>query len=157
MDIATRAVVERVPFPARSRPFMNRVAPDGRTVWVQTLGTNMNVVLDVDTMAALASTVVGTDPETCAFQPDGPYVLIAHIQSNALAVLDRATGALVKMIDAGVNQANICFAEDGRTAFVASPSGNAVLIVDMVALEIVDRIPTSAAPMGLILLDPNAP
>lgn len=157
MDLLRREIVQRIPFPAGSEPFMLRVSPDGAVVWVQTQGTNENWVLDTTTMAVLAVAEAGVDPEQSAFQPGGPYGLIAHLLSNALVVLDQATGARLGEIQVGTSQGNVSFTPDGRTAFASSMGGNDVLVVDMARLAIVDRIPTVQGPQGLVLLDPASP
>ena len=136
---------------------MLRVSPDGRYLWVQTAGTDQNVVLDTVTMEALVTASAGHDPEQSAFQPGGPYALIAHLQSTALVVLNSATGAPVTSLELGRNQANICYTPDGATAFVTSPDGNEVLVIDMAELAVAGTIPTGAGPMGLVLLDPCSP
>jgi DNA-binding beta-propeller fold protein YncE len=154
VDLETMRIVHTVPFPAGSKPFMLRLTPDATRLWVQTSGTNENVILDAESLAVLGSTPVGLDPEQVAFQPGGPYALIAHLQSDALFVLDATTGAVVTTIECGATQANICYTPDGAFAFVASPSGDDVIVVDMARLAIVDRISTVAEPFGLVLLDP---
>lgn len=142
----------RVAFPAGSKPFMLRVAPDGRTVWVQTAGSNENVILDAESLATLASTPVGVDPETVAFQPGGPYALVAHLTATFLVVLDR-TGREVCRIELGATQGPLSFTPDGRRAFVSLNSAGEVAVIDMATLAEVGRIPVGERPMGLILLD----
>lgn len=132
---------------------MLRVSPDGHVVWVQTEGTNENVVLDVETMEQLKSVPAGVDPEQSAFQPGGPYGMIAHIASNALVVLDAGSGERVAEIELGESQGNICYSGDGSFAFVTSLGGNEVVIIDMRTLSVAGSIPTGAAPQGLVLLD----
>lgn len=154
MDLTSRTIVQRVPFPADSKPFMLRVSPDNQRVWVQTSGTNMNFVLDAATMDVLNAVPVGVDPEQSAFQPNGgPYGLIAHLSSTALFVLDSTTGDEVERIDFGTNQANICFTPDAATAFVTSPDADEVVVIDMATLAISARIPTGGAPSGIVLID----
>jgi YVTN family beta-propeller protein len=158
IDLERRTVVQRVAFPAGSKPFMLRVRPDGRVVWVQTSATAMNVVLDTESMEVVQSTPVGRDPEQSAFQPSGgPYGLIAHLASQALFVLDSNSGAVVTRIELGKSQGNICFSPDGATAFVTSPSGDEVVVVDMARLTVVGQIPTGMHPQGLVLLNPSLP
>jgi YVTN family beta-propeller protein len=158
IDLERRVVVQRVAFPAGSRPFMLRVRPDGRAVWVQTQATAMNVVLDAESMEIVQSAPVGRDPEQSAFQPDGgPYGLIAHLASNALFVLDSDSGDVVTRIELGESQGNICFSPDGTIAFVTSPSSNSVVVVDMAHLTVGGRIPTGMRPQGLVLLNPSLP
>jgi YVTN family beta-propeller protein len=153
VDLDALRIVRTVQFPGGSKPFMLRLTPDARRLWVQTSGTNENAILDAETLAVLGSTPVGLDPEQVAFQPGGPYALIAHLQSDALFVLDTATGAVVTTIACGATQANICYTPEGALAFVASPSGDDVIVVDMARLAIVDRISTVPQPFGLVLLD----
>jgi YVTN family beta-propeller protein len=158
IDLERRTVVQRVAFPPGSKPFMLRVRPDGRVLWVQTQATAMNVVLDAESMEVLQSVPVGKDPEQSAFQPGGgPYGLIAHLASDALFVLDSGSGDVVTQIEFGQSQGNICFSPDGALAFVTSGSGNEVVVVDMASLTIVGHIPTGMHPQGLVLLNPSLP
>ena len=46
--MATRRVLRTVEFPADSQPYMLRVSPDGKEVWVQTASADTNVVQDGD-------------------------------------------------------------------------------------------------------------
>ncbi len=132
---------------------MNRVSPSGSVLWVQTQGTNENYVLDADTLRIVRADPVGEDPEQSAFQPNGPYGLIAHLHATFLQVLNAATGEPVTRIEVGASQGNVSFTPDGAAAFVTSNGGDDVLVVDMARLAIEARIPTSAAPLGLVLLD----
>jgi YVTN family beta-propeller protein len=132
---------------------MLRVSPDGSAVWVQTGGTNMNVVLDATSMEQLNAAPAGIDPEHSAFQPGGPYGMIAHIASNALVVLNAATGDPVTTIPLGKSQGSISYSPDGALAYVSSFTGNQVYVVDMQRLAVVRSIPTGPAPLGLVLLD----
>lgn len=144
--------MQRVGFPPGSEPFMLRVSPDGRYVWVQTSATGTNVVLDADSMEVLGTTKVGTDPEQSAFQPDGAYGLIAHLASDDLVVLESPGGSEVKRIPFDTSQGNISFAPDGATAFVSSPGSGEVFVIDMATLSIRSRIDGVPGAMGLVLL-----
>ena len=152
-DIVSRRVVKTVPFPAGSRPYMLRVSPDGRVVWVQTAGTNLNVVLDSDTLEVLQETPLGTGPVTNAFQPDGPYGIVTHTGEPFVAVLDAASGVEVTRVDVGAPQSNVSFTPDGRTALVSVGARNEVVAIDMRELAVAGRVPTAAAPFGLVLLE----
>jgi YVTN family beta-propeller protein len=154
VDLAARSVVQTVRFPAGSRPWMLRVAPDGKHVWVQTGQANTNVVLDADTMEVVHTTPAGKQPVQSAFQPgDGRYGLVTHFDDTFVLVLDRETGAPVTRIEVGRPQANASFAPDGATAFVTVTGGDEVVAIDMAQLAVVARIKTGRQPMGLALLD----
>ena len=145
--------MQRVNFPAGSEPIMLRVSPDGKYVWVQTYKTNMNYVLDADSMAVMNAIQAGTDPEQSAFQPNGgPYGMIAHLSDSFLLVLDSSTGNEVARIELGKTQANISYTADGAIAFVTSPTGDEVVVIDMARLAVMARLSTGKTPMGLALV-----
>ncbi len=64
--MTTRRLVKTVSFPARSKPHMLRVSPDGKEVWVQTVDANTNVVLNADDLSVLATSPTGNSPVTNA-------------------------------------------------------------------------------------------
>src|SRR5262249_28263780 len=64
IDMVSRKLVKTVSFPARSKPHMLRVSPDGKEVWVQTADANTNVVLDAADLAVLSTEPTGKQPVT---------------------------------------------------------------------------------------------
>ncbi|MDP9373935.1 MAG: hypothetical protein M3Q65_16060 [Chloroflexota bacterium] len=157
MDLATRGIVKTVRFAPGSKPYMLRVSPDGKYVWVQTSVANTNVVLDVETMETLHTTPVGREPVQLAFGPDdGRYGLITHFADTFVAVLDRRTGREVRRIDVGQPQANAVFTPDGAVAFVTVTGGDEIVVIDMAQLAVIARLKTGNEPMGLVLLDRTA-
>jgi YVTN family beta-propeller protein len=137
---------------------MLRVSPDGNVVWVQTAGTNSNVVLDVESLATLHEERTGQGPVQSAFGPtQGRYGLVTHLEEPFVLVLDRDTGQEVQRIDVGGPQANASFLPDGATAYVTVTSRNEVVAIDMVELAVVGRIPAREEPMGLVVFDRTAP
>jgi YVTN family beta-propeller protein len=137
---------------------MLRVSPDGNVVWVQTAGTNSNVVLDVESLATLHEERTGQGPVQSAFGPtEGRYGLVTHLEEPFVLVLDRDTGQEVQRIDVGGPQANASFLPDGATAYVTVTSRNEVVAIDMVELAVVGRIPAREEPMGLVVFDRTAP
>ena len=158
VDLTTRRIVQRVDFPAGSKPYMLRVVPDGSAVWVQTAGTNENVILDPDTMRTIHTTATGKGPVQSAFAPaNGRYALITHLDETFVLVHDRASGQEVQRIDVGGSQANISFSPDGGTAFVTVTRRNEVAAIDMAELAVIGRVAAGSEPMGLVVFDPSAP
>jgi YVTN family beta-propeller protein len=154
IDLANRTVVQTVDFPAGSRPWMLRVSPDGKEVWVQTGQANTNVVLDAESLAVLHTTPAGKQPVEAAFQPgDGRYGLVTHFDDTFVLVLDRRSGQPVTRIEVGQPQANASFTPDGATAFVSVVGGDEVVAIDMSRMAVAARIKTGTQPMGLVLLD----
>jgi YVTN family beta-propeller protein len=126
-------------------------------VWVQTAGTNSNVVLDVDSMGELQSEAVGKGPVQSAFGPkDGRYALLTHLEESFVLALERESGRVAQRIEVGGAQANVSFAPDGATAFVTVTSRNEVVAIDMAELAVVGRIAAGGEPMGIVLFDPTA-
>jgi hypothetical protein len=81
---------------------MLRVSPDGNVVWVQTAGTNSNVMLDVENLATLHEERTGQGPVQSAFGPtEGRYGLVTHLEEPFVLVLDRNRGQEVQRIDVG--------------------------------------------------------
>ena len=156
IDLATHRIVKTVTFPAGSKPYMLRVSPDGKVVWVQTADARTNVVLDAETLEVLATESTGRGPVQSAFGPEGGrYGLISHLEETYVIALDRATGKPVQRIEVGGPQANVSFLPDGATAFVTLTRQNEVAVIDMAELAVVGRIPAGGEPMGLIIFDPT--
>jgi YVTN family beta-propeller protein len=147
-----------VEFPPGSKPYMLRVSPDGQVVWVQTAAAKTNVVIDVEHMEELHSESTGSGPVQSAFgSSGGRYGLVTHLEETFVLVLEQATGKTVQRIEVGGPQANVCFLPDGRVAYVTVTSRNEVVAIDMIELAVTGRIPAGEEPMGLVIVDPNAP
>ena len=151
LDTNTLKVARRAEFPEGSRPWMLRVSPDGREVWVQTAGGS-NVVLDSQSLETLYTEELGEQPVTVAFSPDGRYNFVTHFADDWVAVVDPKSGKLVKRLKVGQNGANVSFRPDGRFGYVAVTGENAVAVVEMESLEVETRLTVGEEPMGLILL-----
>jgi len=151
LDTNTLKVARRAEFPEGSRPWMLRVSPDGREVWVQTAGGS-NVVLDSQSLETLYTEELGEQPVTVAFSPDGRYNFVTHFADDWVAVVDPKSGKLVKRLKVGQNGANVSFRPDGKFGYVAVTGENAVAVVEMESLEVETRLNVGEEPMGLIVL-----
>ncbi len=151
LDTETLKVARRVQFPEGSKPWMLRVSPDGKEVWVQT-ATGSNVVLDAQTLETLHAEELGQQPVTVAFSPDGRYNFVTHFTDTWVAVMDPKSGKLLKRLEVGQNGANVSFRPDGRYSYVAVTGENEVAVVEMDSLEVESRLEVGEEPMGLIVL-----
>src|SRR5215207_6298562 len=102
LDINTLKISRRVELPEGSRPWMLRVSPNGREVWVQT-ASGSNAVLDAQTLETLHAEELGKQPVTTAWSPDGRYNFVTHTGDTWVAVLDSETGRLTKRLEVGQN------------------------------------------------------
>jgi DNA-binding beta-propeller fold protein YncE len=150
-DTNTLKIAKRVEFPEGSKPWMLRVSPDGKEVWVQT-ATGSNVVLDARTLETLHTEELGEQPVTVAFSPDGRYNLVTHFADSWVAVMDPESGKLVKRLEVGRNGANVSFRPDGAYGYVTVTGENAVAVIAMQSLEVESWLDVGEDPMGLIIL-----
>lgn len=150
-DTEKLEITDRVEFPEGSRPWMLRVSPDGRVVYVQT-ASGSNVVLDARTLEKLYTERVGDQPVTTAWSPDGRYNFVTHFAEDWVAVLEPESGRLVKKLEVGGHSANVSFRPDGAYAYVAVTGQDRVAVVEMESLEVEKTLPAGKEPMGLIVL-----
>src|SRR5499425_2929961 len=149
--MTTRRLVKTVSFPARSKPHMLRVSPDGKEVWVQTGEANTNVVLDAADLTVLATQPTGKQPVTNAWTPDRRYSVVTNGQDTFAQIFDARTFKEVKRLTIGLGGANIGFSKDGRTAFIAVRGVNDVAVIDVDRFALAQRIRAGKEPQGLIV------
>jgi len=149
--MVSRRLVKTVSFPARSKPHMLRVSPDGKEVWVQTAEANTNVVLGADDLSVLATEPTGTAPVTNAWTPDQRYSFVTNGKDVIAQVFDAKTFKEVKRLTIGLGGTNIGFSKDGKTAFIAVTGANAVAVVDVAKLALETHITAGKEPQGLIV------
>lgn len=151
LDTETLKVARRAQFPEGSKPWMLRVSPDGKEVWVQT-ATGSNLVLDAQTLETLHAEELGQQPVTVAFSPDGRYNFVTHFADSWIAVMNPRSGKLVKRLEVGQSSANVSFRPDGKFGYVAVTGENMVAVVEMGSLEVEKKLRAGEEPMGLIVL-----
>jgi DNA-binding beta-propeller fold protein YncE len=149
--MATRRLIKTVAFPARSKPHMLRVSPDGKEVWVQTADANTNVVLNADDLSVLATEPTGKYPVTNSWTPDRRYSIVTNGKDTFAQIFDARTFKEVKRLAIGPGGSNVGFSKDGKTAFIAVTGANAVAVIDVEKLALARQIQAGAAPQGLIV------
>ena len=149
--MTSRKLVKTVAFPARSKPHMLRVSPDGREVWVQTVGANTNVVLSADDLSVLSTEPTGKAPVTNAWTPDRRYSIITNGQDTVAQIVDARTFKELKRLTIGPGGSNIGFTKDGKTAFIAVRDANSVAVIDAEKLTLASHIKAGQQPQGLIV------
>jgi len=149
--MVSRRLIKTVSFPARSKPHMLRVSPDGKQVWVQTAEANTNVVLGADDLSVLATEPTGNAPVTNAWTPDRRYSFVTNGKDVIAQVFDAKTFKEVKRLTIGQGGTNIGFSKDGKTAFIAVTGANTVAVVDVAKLALETHITAGKEPQGLIV------
>ena len=151
-DTRTWELVKTVNFPQGSKPFMLRVSPDGKEVWVQTNQMNVNTVLSSEDLSTLTSMPTGKGPVTNAWSPDGRYSLVANEGDTFASVFDARTYKEVARLTIGQGGTNVGFTRDGSTAFMSVTGANSVAVIDMGKLSVVTQLKAGTQPQGLIVL-----
>ena len=149
--MTSRKLVKTVAFPARSKPHMLRVSPDGREVWVQTVAANTNVVLSADDLSVLSTKPTGKAPVTNAWTPDRRYSIITNTEDMVAHIVDARTFKELKRLTIGLGGSNIGFTKDGKTAFIAVRGTNSVAVIDVEKFAVVGHIKAGQEPQGLIV------
>src|SRR5947199_10051191 len=99
--MTSRRLVKTVSLPARSKPHMLRVSPDGKEVWVQTADANTNVVLDASDLAVLSTQPTGKQPVTNAWTRDRRHAAVSNCQDTLAKIFDARTFKEVKRLTIG--------------------------------------------------------
>ena len=149
--MVSRALVKTVSFPARSKPHMLRVSPDGKEVWVQTAEANTNVVLGADDLSVLATEPTGKAPVTNAWTPDRRYSIVTNGKDTIAQLFDARTFKELKRLTIGPGGTNIGFSKDGKTAFIAVTGANSVAVIDLPKWALEMQIKAGKEPQGLIV------
>jgi len=147
----SRKLLKTVSFPAKSKPHMLRVSPDGKEVWVQTADANTNVVLNADDLSVLSTEPTGKSPVTNAWTPHRRYSIVTNGQDTFAQIFDARTFKEVKRLTIGSGGSNIGFSKDGKTAFIAVREADAVAVIDVEKLALASQITAGKAPQGLIV------
>ena len=151
-DTRTWELVKTVNFPQGSKPFMLRVSPDGKEVWVQTSQMNVNTVLSSEDLSTLTTMQTGKGPVTNAWTPDGRYSLVANEGDTFASVFDAKTYKEVARLMIGQGGTNMGFTRDGSTGFMAVTGANSVAVIDMGKLSVVTQLKAGTQPQGLIVV-----
>jgi len=151
-DIQTWSLVKTVNFPAGSQPYMLRVSPDGKEVWVQTGKVDTNVVLSADDLSTLATLPTGKGPVTNAWTVDGKYSVVTNSGDTFASVFDAKSYKEIARLMVGQGASNIGFTRDGNTGFMSVTGANAVAVIDMARFNVVSQVKAGTQPQGLIVL-----
>jgi DNA-binding beta-propeller fold protein YncE len=151
-DTRSWELVTTVNFPQGSQPFMLRVSPDGKEVWVQTAKADTNVVLNSADLATLATLPTGKGPVTNAWTPDARYSVVTNAGDTFASVFDAKTYREVARLAVGQGGGNIGFTRDGATGFMSVTGANSVAVIDMAKLNVVSQLKAGTMPQGLIVI-----
>ncbi len=111
VDFAARKVVKKVelpPAPAGARPQIPRtpshgigIAPDGKTLWVNSALNSAVYAYSLPDLKLLGSVAVGFVPDWLTFTPDSRRLYVSNAGSNSVSVVDVAARKELARIPVG--------------------------------------------------------
>lgn len=149
-------IARRINVPIQPRSLA--LSPDGKTLYVTSLGTGLLTLIDTDAETVSHSfelEVSGTFAVVPS--PDGRKIYLTAHDDDALVVVDATSGALLKKLDIGRNPRAISFSPDGAQAYVTNAFSNEIHIVDTKRDIVVGRYSAGQNPRGIALATPVLP
>ena len=111
VDVPGRKVIQRVelpPAPHNTNPLEPHtethglaLSPDGKELWVTSLGDNGIYVFDVAANRLLTEVHTGAGPNWAAFSPDGQYCCVSNTGSDDCSIIDTRARREVARIKVG--------------------------------------------------------
>jgi YVTN family beta-propeller protein len=155
IDTKTKAVVRRLPF--SSLPASVIVSPDGRTVYVATLGLpgvapGKLVAISAETGDIVREALtVGDAPAWITITPDGSKVYTLNFLSDDITVVNTQTWKVDATITTAKGSQGIIgnVTPDGSRLYVTNHGTNDMIAVDTRTNEVVQTIQFEAKPVGV--------
>jgi YVTN family beta-propeller protein len=149
LDCATRQVVARGR--AGRRPWLARLAPDGKTIVVPNHDDATVSLLDAASLTTLAVVPVGPQPEHVVVLPDSSKAFISSSTSRQVSVVNLRTRALVTNLNLGGTPGDLILKPDGGELYVPSPDAHGLVIVNTNSNEVAEYLLLGLAPLSGVL------
>jgi YVTN family beta-propeller protein len=135
LDVASRAIVRRIPLPAD--PTATVVSPDGKTLYV-TAGGAQGAVFVVDAASGKIRKTIpaGHTPRAPTLSPDGKTLMVCNQFDNDVSFIDLATGQTTARVPVVREPVAADLTPDGKTLFVANLLPDGPANVDYVACKV---------------------
>jgi YVTN family beta-propeller protein len=159
IDVATRAVVARVPVVSPFSPDLF-ISSDGRELWMT--HKDVGKVTIIDAVSFKVKSVLDTGPITNhvalldTSRGNLAFVTVGGLNEVKVFTRDEAP-KLVATIPTGALPHGLWPSDDQTRLYVGLENGDAVSVIDAIALEEVARIPIGQAPQALIYVSKAAP
>jgi YVTN family beta-propeller protein len=125
------------------------LSPDGRELWVANAGDATISIIDVATLA-----VVATIPSTHAANRlkltlDGRFAFVSDLAGNDMLVIETKSRKPHVRIALGGNSEGIVMSADGTRAYTTLNSKDAVAVIDLRTMKVTGEVKTGRGPDGL--------
>lgn len=106
------------------------VTPDGSRAYVTNNGSDNVSVVNLTTLAVIATIPVGNNPAGIAVTPDGSRVYVANYGSDSVSVISTATNTVINTFPVGGGPQGVSVTRDGAYLYVANSNDNTVTVYD---------------------------
>jgi YVTN family beta-propeller protein len=124
------------------------LTPDGKQLWVASLGQSNTTIFDTGTGAKIATLPTPGHPYRVTITADGRKALIPAPMANLLRVIDVATRAEETIAIPG-GPGGAVVAADGRTVYVPLVEKGGIAVVDLETKRVLRTLPSGAGPDGI--------
>ena len=116
--------------------------------------TNLNEILDSQTLQVLNVQPVSKFPTTNAWTPDGRQSWVLAEGDNSVIIMEaQPPFKQLQRIEVGPGPGNVSFRRDGKYAYVTVGGLNAVAVIDTAKLTVETMLPAGRSPSGIVLLN----
>jgi YVTN family beta-propeller protein len=142
-------------FTTGSLPKQVAFSPDGKELWVTTLGESGVEVYDAATLERIDEIRSGRyGTVEVLFTPDGRTVFVSQMQTASVFEIDRRTYRVRRRMETGSSWSKImALSPDGRRLYVSNWVGDDVTVFDLGTGKVRRQIPTVDTPRGLYVTE----
>ena len=164
VDTARNLLIGTVVLPPGSHPHGVAIGPDGRLIYVASLGPigsglggrvlviNAQQLLDPAADAITASIQVDDAPEHIVVAHDGRHAYVTNSISDTVSVIDTQTNAVTATVRVGTGPLGIALTPDDASAFVTIPATGDVEIIDTENAKVDSTlVPTGGEPQDVAI------
>ncbi|MGW9076676.1 IPT/TIG domain-containing protein [Streptomyces kronopolitis] len=138
LSTVTKAVTATIPVAAG--PWGAAVSPDGRRLYVASLGAGTVSTIDTATNAVIGTVEDMGHPVELAVTPDGARLFVACQSLNAVRVIDTAGNTVTEEIPVGMGPRSLLITPDGSRAYVGKEAVNTISVIDTAAYAVIDEL-----------------
>ncbi len=128
---------------------------DTRLAYVANEDSNDVSVVDVATMAVVATILVGTTPVQVNQRPDGRFIYAVNQDSNSISIIDTTTRQVTATVAVGTRPNQFAIHPAGLRAFIPNLGSNTVSVFDLASNSVTRTINVPGREPGIIQFSPD--
>lgn len=147
IDVVDNVATFRLP--TGNGPSGVTVTPDGSRVYVCNYGSSNVAVVDVATVAVIATIPVGNNPQASAISPDGKTLYVTNTGGGTISIINTTTNTVTATIPCGVSPFGINVSADGKTLYVTLVESNSLIAISTASNTILSTTPIGRVPLAI--------